>query len=136
MAMATVARFLSLAPLVLTSQLPIAVADGAGVLASRKQHQQNTFQSSCSALASQVGDEIPDSRVNLAEFVQAGTNLSLPDNDPTCTPSSQVVNVDICRVKLEVQTSNSSGITLEAWLPQNYTGRFLSTGNGGLGGCK
>jgi feruloyl esterase len=24
---------------------------------------------------------------------------------------------------------------MEVWLPQNWTGRFLSTGNGGLGGC-
>ncbi|KAA8644512.1 hypothetical protein EYZ11_004598 [Aspergillus tanneri] len=24
---------------------------------------------------------------------------------------------------------------MEAWFPRNYTGRFLSTGNGGLGGC-
>jgi feruloyl esterase len=26
-------------------------------------------------------------------------------------------------------------MVLEAWLPQNWTGRFLSTGNGGLSGC-
>lgn len=24
---------------------------------------------------------------------------------------------------------------MEAWLPQNWTGRFLSGGNGGLNGC-
>ncbi|KFZ21615.1 hypothetical protein V502_02921 [Pseudogymnoascus sp. VKM F-4520 (FW-2644)] len=28
-----------------------------------------------------------------------------------------------------------SGITLEAWLPSTWTGRFLSTGNGGQSGC-
>lgn len=34
-----------------------------------------------------------------------------------------------------VATTNVSGITLEAWLPSNWTGRFLSTGNGGISGC-
>lgn len=36
---------------------------------------------------------------------------------------------------MSVSTSNRSGITLEAWLPTNWTGRFLSTGNGGVSGC-
>lgn len=36
---------------------------------------------------------------------------------------------------MRVTTSNRSEITLEAWLPTNWTGRFLSTGNGGLSGC-
>lgn len=33
------------------------------------------------------------------------------------------------------QTGPSSGFEMEAWLPQNWTGRFLTVGNGGLGGC-
>ncbi len=36
---------------------------------------------------------------------------------------------------MRVVTSNQSEITLEAWLPTNWTGRFLSTGNGGISGC-
>jgi feruloyl esterase len=34
-----------------------------------------------------------------------------------------------------VAMSNVLGITLEAWLPSDWTGRFLSTGNGGIYGC-
>lgn len=34
-----------------------------------------------------------------------------------------------------VNTSDTSSMTLEAWLPSNWTGRFLSGGNGGLSGC-
>jgi feruloyl esterase len=45
------------------------------------------------------------------------------------------VDVSLCRLALHVETSNASGMVLEAWLPQNWTGRFLSTGNGGLSGC-
>lgn len=36
---------------------------------------------------------------------------------------------------MKVATTNRSEITLEAWLPTNWTGRFLSTGNGGTSGC-
>lgn len=36
---------------------------------------------------------------------------------------------------MRVSTSNRSEITLEAWLPIDWNGRFLSTGNGGVSGC-
>lgn len=36
---------------------------------------------------------------------------------------------------MRVETSNRSEITLEAWLPIDWNGRFLSTGNGGVSGC-
>ncbi|KAI8685848.1 Carboxylic ester hydrolase [Fusarium keratoplasticum] len=39
------------------------------------------------------------------------------------------------RIALTVKTSPSSEISMEAWMPRNWTGRFLSVGNGGLGGC-
>ncbi|RAO67358.1 uncharacterized protein BHQ10_003370 [Talaromyces amestolkiae] len=48
---------------------------------------------------------------------------------------SSASSVEFCRVSLNVTTSSKSQIYMEAWLPGNYTGRFLSTGNGGLGGC-
>ncbi|KAK5113180.1 putative feruloyl esterase B-2 [Meristemomyces frigidus] len=75
--------------------------------------------------------------VNFAHYVAAGTNLTLEqdDNLASCDRPSQVVSVDLCRVAMLVKTSNISNITLEAWLPTNWTGRFLSTGNGGTSGC-
>ncbi|KAE8386070.1 hypothetical protein BDV23DRAFT_187630 [Aspergillus alliaceus] len=36
---------------------------------------------------------------------------------------------------MSVATSNFDENTLKAWLPRDYNGRFLSTGNGGLSGC-
>ncbi|KAK6439407.1 Feruloyl esterase [Oleoguttula sp. CCFEE 5521] len=79
----------------------------------------------------------PNVQVNLVQYVAAGTNLSLEQgyNISTCTRPSQVVPVDLCRMVMNVATSNRSGITLEAWLPTSWSGRFLSTGNGGLSGC-
>lgn len=94
---------------------------------------QDAFQSKCAQFVDKIN--LPDVKVNFAEYVQAGTNLSLPDNAPSCGAASQSVTVDLCRVAMAVNTSNSSEITLEAWFPRNYTGRFLSTGNGGVSGC-
>jgi feruloyl esterase len=109
--------------------LPLLAAMGSLALAS-----QDAFQSKCVEFGAQI--DIPNVKVNFAEFVQGGTNLSLADNPPSCGRSNQAVPVDLCRVAMAVSTSNSSEITLEAWFPREYKGRFLSTGNGGISGCK
>ncbi|KAK0935347.1 Feruloyl esterase [Friedmanniomyces endolithicus] len=91
--------------------------------------------SACSSIASSF--HYPDVTVNFAHYLPAGTNISLDQTGvlASCGRPSQVVSVDICRVAMFVKTSAISNITLEAWLPTNWTGRFLSTGNGGLSGC-
>lgn len=78
-----------------------------------------------------------DTVVNFAHYIPAGTNVSLEQTGAlaTCSRPTQVVPVDLCRIAMLVHTSEHSNITLEAWLPTNWTGRFLSTGNGGLSGC-
>ncbi|KAJ4292515.1 Feruloyl esterase [Kalmusia sp. IMI 367209] len=91
------------------------------------------FQAECACIASTL--EIANATVYFSQFVGAGTNLSIPDRNATCGAPYQVVSADICRIALYVSTSNSSGISMEAWLPANFSGRFLSTGNGGLAGC-
>ena len=78
----------------------------------------------------------PNSSRTVLEYVSAGTNLTFPDNDPTCNRSSQVVSVDLCRVGLSVPTSNRSSVSLELWLPTDWNGRFVATGNGGVDGCE
>ncbi|KIK50348.1 hypothetical protein GYMLUDRAFT_266176 [Collybiopsis luxurians FD-317 M1] len=94
------------------------------------------FDSACDNIASQAAS-IANTTVFFSEVVPAGTNLSFVN--PTCdavgVASSQVTLADMCRVALNVSTSDQSGIAMEAWLPRNWTGRFLSTGNGGLAGC-
>jgi feruloyl esterase len=94
---------------------------------------QDQFQDKCAQFSNKVN--LPHVQVNLAEYIQGGTNVSLPDNPLSCDASYQAVSVDLCRVAMAVNTSSSSQITLEAWFPREYTGRFLSTGNGGLSGC-
>lgn len=91
------------------------------------------FNESCTSIASQLS--IPNVTVYFTELVLAGSGVEFPDNHPSCKRPSQVVLEDICRIALYVSTSESSGVNMEAWLPRKWTGRFLSTGNGGLSGC-
>ncbi|KAJ9156239.1 Carboxylic ester hydrolase [Pleurostoma richardsiae] len=92
-----------------------------------------TFDQTCATIGESIA--IPNATVWFSEYIAGGTNITFPDNDPSCTRPSQVVDVDICRIALQVDTSARSNISMEVWLPQNWTGRFLSTGNGGTGGC-
>ena len=93
----------------------------------------NDFSQRCTSLAGKL--HIPGGNVSFTEYVAASTTLQIQNNDPTCTRPSQVVSANLCRIGLNISTSVRSGLRMEAWLPQNWTGRFLSTGNGGLGGC-
>lgn len=93
------------------------------------------FQENCAELAHTL--DIDNATISFSQYVGAGTNITFPDNPESCTRPAQVVPVDICRVVMSVATSSRSKIRIEAWLPQasNWTGRVLSTGNGGIGGC-
>lgn len=93
-----------------------------------------SFQSRCLSFTPESYSY--NSSRTVLEYVAAGTNLSFADNDPTCARPSQLVTVDICRVGLSIPTSNRSSISFELWLPENWSGRFLSTGNGGIDGCR
>lgn len=91
------------------------------------------FQQQCLSFANTT--EIPGAASYATEFVPAGATLQFPGADSSCGRSSQAVSADLCRLTAQIATSSRSGVKFEAWLPQNWTGRFLSTGNGGLGGC-
>ena len=101
---------------------------------SLSQHLVSYPESACQAIASKFVHQ--DVTVNFAQYIPAGTNITLQQdvNLVSCERPSQVVPVDLCRVAMLVKTSNISNITLESWLPTNWTGRFLSTGNGGTSG--
>lgn len=86
-------------------------------------------------LAFQPEKIVPFSTRTVLEYVPANTTLTFPDNDVTCNRPQQLVSVNICRIALSIQTSARSNITFEAWLPENWSGRFLGTGNGGIDGC-
>ena len=93
---------------------------------------QDQFEKMCDDLASSLNVE--NGAISSIDFVPAGTNLTIPV-DPSCPPGTQFVLVDFCRVTLDLATSDRSSTYMEAWLPRNWTGRFLATGNSGIGGC-
>ncbi|KAL5339522.1 putative feruloyl esterase B-1 [Aspergillus crustosus] len=95
-----------------------------------------SFRDKCNAFASRIN--IPDVAVYSVTYVPAGGNISMADNPPICAGrGSDAISspFEFCRVALNVTTSARSQLFMEAWLPSNYSGRFLSAGNGGLGGC-
>ncbi|KAK6330016.1 Tannase and feruloyl esterase [Orbilia javanica] len=99
-------------------------------------NSNNKFQRRCNRLAQTFN---PDSKtqVLLSQYVPAGTILTNPDNHPTCQgrPTTTAL-ADMCRLRLKVKTSNTSGLEMEVWMPVNWQKkRYLVLGNGGLGGC-
>jgi feruloyl esterase len=94
----------------------------------------DAFATACANFASTA--QLPANvTLGFTEFVAAGSNVTYREIPSVCATTPQTVRVDLCRVYMNVSTSAISGLRLEAWLPRNYSGRFLSTGNGGLGGC-
>lgn len=91
------------------------------------------FEKACADLAQQL--HIDNATVTSAEFLAAGTNISLPGLDISCGPPFTESPADVCRVAITLATSARSTTLMEAWLPLNWTGRYLATGNGGIGGC-
>ncbi|KAK6338611.1 Tannase and feruloyl esterase [Orbilia brochopaga] len=96
----------------------------------------NDFKTRCSRLAH---DFHPDRNVKVlvSEFWAKGTPFKNPENHPTCNMWNPAkVTVDLCRLRMNVTTSETSSVTVEAFLPADWKERrFLMTGNGGLGGC-
>ncbi|TID23407.1 feruloyl esterase b [Venturia nashicola] len=92
-----------------------------------------TFQQTCANAISTL--QLPNTTVWESTFIPAGTNLTFPGTNATCARTPQLIAADFCRITMYVSTTNRSGISMEAWLPSSWTGRFLSTGNGGLQGC-
>ncbi|KAF9255274.1 tannase and feruloyl esterase [Marasmius fiardii PR-910] len=93
------------------------------------------FESACSLSSLTSIPFTQNTTLFQASIIPAGSTIQFPDTDPSCNRNPQIVSSDICRITMQVETSPSSNIRMEAWLPRNWTGRFLSTGNGGLGGC-
>jgi feruloyl esterase len=49
--------------------------------------------------------------------------------------SNATISSNLCRIYAQVNTSSTSETKFEMWLPDEYYGRFITLGNGGLGGC-
>ncbi|KAF3210006.1 Tannase and feruloyl esterase [Orbilia oligospora] len=99
----------------------------------------NSFQSRCSGLWQNFHPD-QQTTVLVAEYLPKGSNFTNPIAHPTCAGGwlSKSILADICRLRLNVSTSSTSSVILEAWMPANWNQkgkRFAMTGNGGLAGC-
>lgn len=102
-----------------------------GVAAASK---TDSFESACDAIKDKIN--IENAKVGIVEYVPAGENVTFVGIPAVCSRTPPRPAVDLCRVYMDVSTSESSAVRLEAWLPRDFNGRFLSIGNGGLGGCE
>ncbi|KAF7621858.1 feruloyl esterase B-1 [Aspergillus flavus] len=98
-------------------------------------HHGSSFQAECESFKAKIN--VTNANVHSVTYVPAGVNISMADNPSICGGDEDPITSTFafCRIALNVTTSSKSQIFMEAWLPSNYSGRFLSTGNGGLGGC-
>lgn len=71
----------------------------------------DSFDTQCTAFAETLRATYANSTIWFTEPVAAGTNLSLPDYDPSCGVQYQEVGVDMCRVAMFVPTSDRSNIS-------------------------
>ncbi|KAG6828121.1 hypothetical protein H0H87_002828 [Tephrocybe sp. NHM501043] len=90
---------------------------------------QDTRTQACRFLQSQL--LLENTTILSSTRVLALTNVTAIG---TCQQEA-FVSTAICRVEFVVNTTSTSAVHAEAWLPDVWYGRFLAVGNGGLGGC-
>ncbi|CAK5272440.1 unnamed protein product [Mycena citricolor] len=89
--------------------------------------------SKCAALKQTL--RIENTTIVDARFLAAGSRVKVGKLCPEQQSQKFYAPTSLCRVQFVTKTSESSGIRAEAWLPEEWYGRFMGVGNGGLGGC-
>lgn len=97
-----------------------------------------SFQDNCVALASKIHLNY-DFTVNIVQYLPPNGTIDYKAEgmNETCLTASVAypIPMGVCRLNLRVQTTAHSEIYMEVWLPEKWTGRVMTTGNGGLAGC-
>ncbi|KAJ6556128.1 tannase and feruloyl esterase [Mycena capillaripes] len=87
---------------------------------------------STKCLALQHSLHLENTTVLNVAYIAAPTNVTTPG---TCQSTAPVTAAPLCRVQFVINTTSTSAVHAEAWLPDTWFGRFLGLGNGGLAGC-
>ncbi|KAF2685132.1 tannase and feruloyl esterase [Lentithecium fluviatile CBS 122367] len=96
-----------------------------------------SFQERCAALADSIELDQPFA-INVAQYLppNATIDYNAEGLNETCADTiAYPIPVGVCRLNLRVATSERSELYMEVWLPEQWEGRLLTTGNGGLAGC-
>lgn len=101
--------------------------------------QTKDFQNRCNDFSTEIKLDYTF-EVNALEYLRPNATIDLNAEglNATCATTGTTtppVPIGLCRLNLRVATSNRSEIYMEVWLPEEWTGRTLTTGNGGLAGC-
>ncbi|KAJ3531397.1 hypothetical protein NM208_g8891 [Fusarium decemcellulare] len=80
---------------------------------------------------------VANATVVSASLYSHGDSIPLPYTVTSCGGPTFTANAtnDICRIVVNVSTSDSSSVRIEGWLPKDWNSRLLATGTGGIGGC-
>ncbi|KAJ7058566.1 tannase and feruloyl esterase [Mycena amicta] len=89
-----------------------------------------TLQANCLALKTNFTFE--NTAILDATYLPRPSKLSTLGS---CQTSGVRNTAPICRVQFHTNTSATSGIDAEVWLPDEWNGRFMGLGNRGLTGC-
>lgn len=84
----------------------------------------------CSALQNSL--QLENTTIIDVAYVSANSVVTTAGS---CQSSANVTS-SICRIYAQVNTTDTSSVKFEMWLPDEWYGRFITVGNGGLGGCK
>ncbi|KAF8057399.1 tannase and feruloyl esterase [Lyophyllum atratum] len=90
---------------------------------------QDDHASACAALKNHL--RLDNTTILSSTHISGPANISTPGS----CQSQALLSSAICRVQFVVNTTSTSAVHAEAWLPDTWFGRFLGLGNGGLGGC-
>ncbi|KAJ7207190.1 tannase and feruloyl esterase [Mycena pura] len=89
-------------------------------------------RTTCLSLGSRL--HLENTTIIHVSYVPGGSKVHTLGTSRTCAPTA-IVTVPLCRVQFFTNTTDTSSVHAEAWLPDEWYGRFLGLGNGGLGGC-
>ncbi|BCS24208.1 uncharacterized protein APUU_40652S [Aspergillus puulaauensis] len=82
---------------------------------------------------------LPNATIDSISHHQNNTTIPLPLTVNSCGGPASKANItnSICRLVVNISTTATSSVRIEAWLPdpETWNGRLLATGTGGIGGC-
>ncbi|EIM87541.1 tannase and feruloyl esterase [Stereum hirsutum FP-91666 SS1] len=89
----------------------------------------STSRPSCDALRSTL--RLENTTILEVAYIQANSSITTPGS----CQSSATVSSPLCRIYAQVNTTESSSLKFEAWLPDLWYGRLITIGSGGLSAC-